>query len=98
TGGATIPSSFTPSWLTVPIFVSSSFSTSGGFSSSFTSSSFTILGGVNFAISTLGGSGGFGGGGGGGFFFFSFCFTSSHCTSCTTNCFVLVALIVLAMM
>src|SRR5258708_19748191 len=74
-----------PSWLTVPILVSSSFSCSGGFSSSFTSLSFTILGGVNLAISTLGGSI-LGGGGGGGSFFFS-SLTSSICTSCTTIAF-----------
>src|SRR6201994_2842833 len=82
-----MPSSLTPSWLTVPILVSSSFSCSGGFSSSFTSLSFTILGGVNLAISTLGGSI-LGGGGGGGSFFFS-SLTSSSCTSCTTSAFFL---------
>src|ERR1044072_6911555 len=68
-----------------PILVSSSFSTSGGFSSSFTSSSFTILGGVNLAISTFGGSGGFGGGGGGGSSFFSSCLISASSTSFTST-------------
>src|ERR1700761_4774706 len=82
TGGAVMLSSLIPCWLIAPILVSSSFSCSGGFSSSFTSLSFTILGGVNLAISTLGGST-FGGGGGGGSFFFS-SFTSSSCTSSTT--------------
>src|ERR1700761_681751 len=82
TGGAVMLSSLIPCWLIAPILVSSSLSCSGGFSSSFTSLSLTILGGVNLAISTLGGST-LGGGGGGGSFFFS-SLTSSSCTSCTT--------------
>src|SRR5678815_2928547 len=79
----------------VPIFVSSNFSCSGGFSSGLTSSSFTILGGVNLVTSTFGGSFG-GGGGGGGSFFFSGSFISSNCTSCTTICLGALSLMVFA--
>src|SRR5678816_3948525 len=77
------PSSFIPSWLTTSIFVSSNSFTSGGISSFFTSSSFTILGGVNFVISTFGGSCFGGGGGGGSGFFSSSCFNSVRVNSLT---------------
>src|SRR5688572_31370346 len=59
-----------PSCVCTSIFAVSNSFVSGGISSFFTSSSFTILGGVNFCISTLGGSC-LGGGGGGGSGFFS---------------------------
>src|SRR5690606_39109559 len=83
--GVAKPISLIPSWLTISILVSSSFSTSGGISSFFTSSSLTILGGVNLVISTFGGSclGGGGGGGSIGFGSSSFIFCST--TSLTSS-------------